>query len=426
MMTAETSMSELYFQDLTQALHKAGVTTPTLVIDKQRLDHNIDQLIQTLNQGFNYRIVAKSLPSVPLLQYIMRRTGTQRLMSFHLPFLMHLAEQIPAADILMGKPMPVAAARHFYQWHERQTANLCFSPEHQLQWLIDSPERLQQYADLARQLQQPMRISLEIDIGLHRGGFADESAFIRALNMLKSDPWLTFSGLMGYEAHIAKIPALLGGPDKALQQSRSLYRRFVSLVHQVLQPEPDNELCFNTGGSTTYPLYENSDLNTVNELATASALVKPTDFDLYTLNAHMPAAFIAAPVLKQIKKPELPMARSLSAVLRWLGKLPSDAAFIYGGNWLTSPCYPTPCQRANILGHSSNQELYELPANHVIKNDDYLFFRPSQSEAVLLQFGHIAVYDQGSISEYWPVFSYPHDYTAPQPDAPVHPAAVNS
>ena len=67
MMTAETSMSELYFQDLTQALHKAGVTTPTLVIDKQRLDHNIDQLIQTLNQGFNYRIVAKSLPSVPLL-----------------------------------------------------------------------------------------------------------------------------------------------------------------------------------------------------------------------------------------------------------------------------------------------------------------------------------------------------------------------
>ena len=115
--------------------------TPTLVVDKERLDRNIDHLITVLNRGFDYRIVAKSLPSIPMLQYIMRRTGSVRLMSFHLPFLMTLVEQIPASDILMGKPMPICAARHFYAWHSQQTHSLCFAPELQLQWLIDTPER---------------------------------------------------------------------------------------------------------------------------------------------------------------------------------------------------------------------------------------------------------------------------------------------
>ena len=91
-------MTDQYFENLKTALHKAGISTPTLVIDKQRLDHNIDQLMNVINQGFNYRIVAKSLPSVPLLQYIMHRTGTQRLMSFHLPFRLRWCHSMPISE----------------------------------------------------------------------------------------------------------------------------------------------------------------------------------------------------------------------------------------------------------------------------------------------------------------------------------------
>ncbi|MAS26117.1 MAG: type III pyridoxal 5-phosphate-dependent enzyme [Oceanospirillaceae bacterium] len=419
-------MTDQYFENLKTALHKAGISTPTLVIDKQRLDHNIDQLMNVINQGFNYRIVAKSLPSVPLLQYIMHRTGTQRLMSFHLPFLMHLVKQIPAADILMGKPMPVSAAEHFYQWYSKQPANLCFFPEHQLQWLVDSNARLLQYQALAERLQQPMRINLEIDIGLHRGGFASDDDYLDALNIIRNSSWLTFSGLMGYEAHIAKIPPFLGGPQKALQQARQRYRDRVNMAKEVFGSERSDEWCLNTGGSTTYPLYDADDLTTVNELATASALVKPTDFDLFTLDHHLPAVFIAAPVLKRVNKPELPMTHWISSILRWLGRLPANAAFIYGGNWLASPCYPLPCRRANVLGHSSNQELYELPADCQLKEDDFIFFRPSQSESLFLQFGNIALCDDGRIHEWWPVFSYPRDFTVTDQTLTVPQAAANS
>jgi D-serine deaminase-like pyridoxal phosphate-dependent protein len=162
------------------------------------------------------------------------------------------------------------------------------------------------------------------------------------------------------------------------------------------------KLVFNSGGSTTYPLYEKIGL--INEIATASALVKPTDFDVFTLDHHVPAAFIAAPVLKVIKDPELPMAKSLSKLMHRVGLLPRKACFIYGGNWLAQPCYPADSKRANILGHSSNQEMYELKASDQINVDDFMYFRPTQSEAVFLQFGEVAVYDDGKIVDWWPVF----------------------
>ena len=40
-----------------------------------------------------------------------------------------------------------------------------------------------------------------------------------------------------------------------------------------------------------------------------------------------------------------------------------------------------------------------------LEPDDWIFFRPTQSEFVFLQFGDIAVYEQGRISQRWPVFA---------------------
>ena len=41
-----------------------------------------------------------------------------------------------------------------------------------------------------------------------------------------------------------------------------------------------------------------------------------------------------------------------------------------------------------------------------ISPDEFVFLRPHQSEAVFLQFGDIAVYEDGAIVERWPVFDY--------------------
>lgn len=410
MPTTDYIMTSLYFEKLTQALRQAGVCTPALIIDKERFDKNIDLLTNTLSKGFDYRIVAKSLPSIPMLQYIMRRAGTVRLMSFHLPFLMQVIKQIPSADILMGKPLPVCAARHFYAWHGQQNSSMCFAPELQLQWLIDSPERADQYEQLAKELGINIRISLEVDIGLHRGGFKPDDSFVQLLEKVSESPYLTLAGLMGYDAHVSKLPAFLGGLSMAFQSARSRYKLFTDLVRNTLGEKTLQGLCINTGGSSTYSLYDDDTEIVANEIATASALVKPTDFDVPTLDRHLPAAFISSPVLKRIDHPEIPEAPKLSAVLRWLRILPKAGCYIYGGNWLASPCYPESAKTSSVFGRSSNQEFYQLEQKSTLKVDDYMFFRPTQSEAVFLQFGQIAVYEDGKITEWWPVLDYPDNF----------------
>ena len=111
---------------------------PVMLIDLDRLDHNIDVVMQSVKRGGKHlRLVEKSLPAPGLLTYIAKRAGTQRLMSFHQPFLNHDAVQFPESDILLGKPLPVRSAELFYQSHKG-----AFDPSKQLQWLLDTPERL--------------------------------------------------------------------------------------------------------------------------------------------------------------------------------------------------------------------------------------------------------------------------------------------
>jgi D-serine deaminase-like pyridoxal phosphate-dependent protein len=395
-------MNSEYFKALTVALDNAEVSTPTLVLDKDRLDRNIDHLIDVLNKGFDYRLVTKSLPSIPLLQYIMRRTGSQRLMCFHLPFLLQVVNQIPSADILMGKPMPIRAVKHFYDWHNAQTSSMCFSPELQLQWLVDSPKRLTQYENFAKDRGLTLRISLEIDVGMHRGGFRSSASFIEALQFISRSNYLNLTSLMGYEAHITHIPNILGGSDRAFADTRGRYMNFIAAVEHELGKEALKNLTLNTGGSTTYTMY--GDTSYVSEIAAGAALVKPTNFDHSNLDHHVPAAFIAAPVLKTVDRPEIPLSPFISTLLRWSGVLPKKGAFIYGGNWLADPCYPEGTHQVKLHGRSSNQELYGFPADTKIKEDDFIFLRPKQSESVFEQFGFIAVYDDGEITDWWAVF----------------------
>ncbi len=393
-----------YFKGISQALNDIGCARPVLVLDKARVDHNIARLQQVLSCGFAFRLVAKSLPSLPLLEYVLTQTGSQRLMCFHLPFMLQVLNYFKQADILLGKPLPVAAMHYFERGVAAKKLPLNETYK-RVQWLVDSPERLEEYEAFAAQHERKLRISLEIDVGLHRGGFSTDAAFIAALRYIKNSSYLSLSGLMGYEAHITKIPLLFGGPDGALKLAKAKYRQFVALVREEFGVIEG--LCLNVGGSTTYPLYQHDDLEFCNELATASALVKPVDFDVFTLEKHQPAAWIATPVIKSLQAPALPGPQWVSRVMRSTGMLPKQACFIYGGNWLADPAYPAGAKPVALFGPSSNQEMRAMPAGANLKPGDWMFLRPRQSEAVLLQFGDIAVYENGQINDWWSVLNYP-------------------
>ena len=63
---------------------------------------------------------------------------------------------------------------------------------------------------------------------------------------------------------------------------------------------------------------------------------------------------------------------------------------------------------ANALyGASSNQMMFNGSNQLHLSVDDQLFLRPHQSEAVLLEFGDLAVWDGAQIQQRWPVLTDP-------------------
>ena len=385
-----------YFEKLSEALDATRQSKPTLVVDKSRLLANVTTLKQHMQGRFDYRVVVKSLPSLPLLQEIMAAADTRRLMLFHQPFINKVAAQLPDTDILLGKPMPVAAAENFYAVFEGGA----FDPATQLRWLLDTPERAQQYAELAASLRQPMQACVEIDVGLHRGGIQTDEDLIALLDIVSASEWLSFAGFMGYEPHIAKVPGdPIGHRDKAM----AAYAHYIDVAKAHLGAAWPEDALLNAGGSPTYQYYNEGDFP-FNELAAGSCLVKPTDFDLPSLADHTPASYIATPVLKTMDSVQIP-GINIGPLQGWWNPNQARSFFTYGGWWKAKPESPAGLVTNGVYGRSTNQEMLNGSRRIDLSSDDWIFLRPTQSEFVFLQFGDIAVYEDGAITDFWPVFS---------------------
>ena len=387
-----------YFLSIQAALIGAGIAWPTLVIDKARLSENVRTLKTHLPAGMGYRIVAKSLPSIGLLSHIRELSGTDRLMTFNQPMLSKLSVDMPDASQLLGKPLPVRAARQYF---ETLPADASAAADN-VEWLIDSPERLQQYSSLASDIGQSLKIVLELDVGLHRGGFEPGPALGAAIETIEADPNLFFKGFMGYEPHIPSLPTALGWRDKALKAAWDTYTSALEQATSLLGVDRMSGLTRNAAGSPTYRYYQTTDI--ANEISAGSCLVKPTHFDTELLTPHQPASFIATPVIKSLDKTRLPGLEFASGAGAAWNPNSKKTVFIHGGHWLAEPVDPPGLEYNKTFGRSSNQEMLNGGPDLSIQPDEFVFFRPQQSEAVFLQFGDIAVYEDGAIIDTWPVF----------------------
>ena len=388
-----------YFLQMQAALQAAGIATPTLVIDRARLDANIDTLVSHLPAGMAYRIVAKSLPSLGLLARISARAGTDRLMTFNQPMLNTLTAEMPNCSQLLGKPLPVTAVRNYFD----QLGPADLAAADKVQWLVDTPARLEQYAELAGTVGRSLQINLELDVGLHRGGFEAGPELRSALERIEAAQNLTFSGFMGYEPHLPALPTAFGWRERAKEGAWKIYRDCLEMASEIIGDAAVSALTRNAAGSPTYRYY--TDTSIANEVSAGSCLVKPTHFDTELLEPHQPAAFIATPVIKSFQRTRLPGLEFADGAKRAWNPNSSKTVFIYGGHWLADPVDPPGLEFNDSFGRSSNQEMLNGGPDLEIAPDEFVFFRPQQSEAVFLQFGDIAVYDAGEIIETWPVFA---------------------
>jgi len=392
-----------YFEQLNAMLQNRDRAVPSLVIDLDILDENIETMLASLSKGVNYRIVVKSLPSIGLLEYIQERTGTKSLMVFHQPFLTEIATSSGGhLDLLLGKPMPVKTVKYFYQSLKSENE---FDPYLQVQWLVDTKQRLIQYLNLAQELDCRLKINFEINVGLHRGGFETLSQLSEVLELISSNKKrLEFSGLMGYDPHVVKLPFLLRSRKKALNLANDFYIQCKNYIQNNYSSLWNDGLTLNGAGSPTVELHysENSPLN---DISVGSALVKPTTFDIDTLSGYKPAAFIATPVLKKRNGTTIPGLESVRRLLSSLFTANQQSFFLYGGFWKADYFFPSGIRSNKLFGESTNQTMINAPLTVKLNVDDFVFLRPHQSEYVFLHFGKILAVRNFKVVDEWEVFS---------------------
>ncbi|MBK8258158.1 MAG: alanine racemase [Polyangiaceae bacterium] len=389
------------FSTYNRLLREHGEGKPTLLIDLNELNRNMEVVRRSVPPEIAVRVVTKSLPSIPLIRRAMEGLNTNRLMVFDHSIL-QLVKEFPRADFLMGKPLPVRAVSTFLNALSPSEGRNAAS---QVAWLVDTPERLAELIQLARSTRLSLRFVVEIDIGLHRGGVETPSeltVLLRAVDAAGGA--VSFAGLMGYDAHVGSAPPVISGTDKAFAQANEQYKSFKDAVTSHKSALGTYPLIYNGAGSKTYPFYNAR--HPVNEVALGSVLVKPTDFDVPSLNDHRPACFIAAPVLKCLPGPRIPFLEKAQKAWRLYNPNRRVSYFIFGGGWLAKPVSPAGLSPNPVYGFSTNQALLSGSVETALQVDDYIFFRPTQSERVLMEFGDLQTVRDQTLGERWPALPF--------------------
>ncbi len=367
-----------WFATISSLLRENGVARPCLLVDLDRLDHNIDLLNTTLGPPFHFRLVTKSLPCGELMRYILGKTGSNRIMAFHSPWLVWLTANLPEVDILMGKPLLQAAVEEFYRNTEDPVA-----ASSQIQWLVDTPERLGALGEFSKGSGLRLRISIEIDIGLGRGGVMTRTDLQRLLTVFNDYPdHLVLSGYMGYDAH---VPFVQG--EDPFGEAMEKYSRWIDDGARFDPVRYSQALTFNSGGSRTWQKFQGK--LPVNDVSVGSALLRPSRFS--ELEDHQPALFIATPVIKRFKGPDRSGVKT--------------HYYLYGGGWAADILWPETMVASPLADPPNenllpNQSLYHSTGSCDPAIGDYVFFQPRQSDA-MFQFEDILVISGGRIIDYW-------------------------
>ena len=380
------------FAELNGHLKEEGCGVPLLVVDLDKVDANLDKIRSFCRPERQPRLVVKSLPCVELLRHCMQSLNTTRLMVFHLPFLLHIAETFPKVDILLGKPLPRSALKTFLHRSKRNEGV-------RVRWLIDSPQRLQQYIDLCTEENVVIEVCIEIDVGLHRGGVGSLGVLREMCELLESVKCITLCGFMGYDPHVPKSPVI--SMPAALEVAMTVYKDYVKFCSEEYPGlVPKGGFLLNGAGSPTYQLHENS---LINDFSIGSCVVQPGSFD--GVAGHIPAFFIAAPILKKLDNVTIPFLEAAARVVSWWDVNARQSFFLYGGEWDAALYEPKGLSLSALYGRSANQELVVGSPTTNVSVDDHVFLRPRVSEALMLHFGDLYIVRSAKCVARWPVLS---------------------
>ena len=408
-LTSTVGPEEDRFVAWNEALRASAAGRESAFVDLDAVDHNLKMVGGQLGSKFGLRLCDKSLPSLPLLEYMMLAAGTNRIMAFSEQMVGDLLARFGSGvDILLGRPASVdALARTFATLDEVGGPN----PAGSVRWLVDTPERMQQYAAFAAERGEAIGISVEIDVGLHRGGARNADQLRAMLRTIAESEFLRFTGFMGYEGHVPFVPLDRGSPAAEFEAVQRRYAEFVSVGREAYPALFEGPLVFNSGGSRTYHSYTD-DLDTpVNDVAMGSVFFYPSNFHNLPETGLRTATFFATPVLRRLDPAE---TYPDASYLPGLAAAQPDFAVWYvmvsggfpGDRHRPRGLVPSPTATGDptrIVNMLPNQGRW-LGAHDVpLDVGDFIFFQPWEADAVRW-LAYLDVFRGGELVDQWPTF----------------------
>jgi len=380
-----------YFRTLNKQLKIHGTGSSAVVLDLDTLDHNIEVLKQKIvgsSTSKSLRVVTKSVPSMDLIEYITSKVGTNKLMVFHPAMTIELCSRFNSTmEYLQGFPITISAVKNLLQ-------TLLPSCVNNMQWLVDSKHLLEEYLEVARIQNIQFRISIEIDVGLHRGGIGGTDELVEMLQIIEANPThFQFAGFMGYDGHIAHSPWVIFGEKqemkRALGSSLDTYKHFKNSLKDNFPDLYSKNLTFNGAGSLTVTMYE--DKNEINDLSVGSAFLKPKGFDIWTLDECKPAIYLAGPIIKKLNDSSriVPFLNSgWNIILSWDPNLQN--AYYVQGSGLSAVTESPKGTKKNFFFDEpptslmSTQTLLHTSSSVNLEVGDYFWFRPIEGDVMLM------------------------------------------
>jgi len=172
-------------------MHLTDLETPTPVVDLDLLEKNLDRMAAyTKEHGLGLRPHVKTHKSPRVASDQLRRgaVGLTCATTHEAEVMADLTD-----DVLVAYP-PVGAAR---------LRRLMALPDHvRLMVALDSAEAIEGLALAAREADRPVRVLIEVDLGMHRVGVATADDAVRLASLVRDRPPLEFAGVTFYPGHI--------------------------------------------------------------------------------------------------------------------------------------------------------------------------------------------------------------------------------
>lgn len=190
------------------------LSTPIPVVDLDRLEHNLDRMASyaaTHGLGLRPHVKTHKSPAVARQQIARGAVGLTCATLRELEVMSDVS-----GDLLLAYP-PVGSGK--------ADRLMGLASATQITVAVDSAAVIEELATAARRAARPVRILIEIDMGLHRVGVTTPADAVALASLVRNRPPLEYAGVTFYPGHL-RDPIQAGDPGLA-----ALGREIETYVH---------------------------------------------------------------------------------------------------------------------------------------------------------------------------------------------------